>query len=78
MEPSQISYMYIIFPLWGTAKIIITTIRLRFHRLLLAVMMLMDDDDDDDDVDQHYLIQDGYNSQSTRFAMMDSDIQDLV
>ena len=48
MEPSQISYMYIIFPLWGTAKIIITTIRLRFHRLLLAVMMLMDDDDEED------------------------------
>ena len=31
-----------------------------------------------DDVDQHDLVQDGYNSQSTRFAMMDSDIQDLV
>ena len=37
-----------------------------------------DVDDDDDDVDQHHLVQDGYNSQSTRFAMMDSDIQDLV
>ena len=37
-----------------------------------------DDVDDDDDVDQHHLVQDGYNSQSTRFAMMDSDIQDLV